>query len=185
MESLKNTINLTEIRYPVFKLPKSASPIVEGPLTFVYSAQYDEEAEEYYDNIRIVDDKRIPGDSLSRRRLILLDSGKILQKISKAIFFLGDLVKSADRNDHFIDSNGRLFQYKKTTRAKLTFHKVTNVIPIPTGGALLDIKDIPSRMKVLFAPEKQDIYAGILHMGLANILYGIYEQPYKSSWRMV
>jgi hypothetical protein len=143
------------------------------------------EDEELTYDFKIVDDKSIDRPTLGQRRLQALSSGAKLQKIGKALFFLGDLIKIAKRSTYFIDSNGRIFQYRKTARAKLHFRKLTQVIPITTGGAILEIEGIPSRFKCLFHPKTLERYAGVLETGKSYILYGLYEQPYKSSWRMI
>jgi len=127
----------------------------------------------------------VEGNTLGIRRLRILNKGQALQKIGRAIFFLGDLVKIAKRQSYFIDSNGKLFQYKKSMRAKLTFKRLLNVIPIATGGALLEVEGINSRFKCLFAPKTLELYVGVLEFGKSHILYGLYEQPYKSTWRMI
>lgn len=160
------------------------TPSKEGGVTFTYS-ETTNDAEEVIPLLRIIDDVSVKGETLGRRRLALANDGVILQKLGKAIFFLGDLVKLATRESYFIDSNGRLFQYKKSARAKLHFRKIKNVIPIPTGGALLDVEGIPSRLKCLFAPKRTELYAGVLEWAKSHILYGLYEQEYKSSWRMI
>jgi hypothetical protein len=124
-------------------------------------------------------------DTLGKRRLLILNSGASLQKVGKAIFFLGDLIKIAKRGMYFIDSTGRVFQYRKSTRAKLQFKRLINVIPIATGGAILEVEGIHSRFKCLFLPKTLELYVGVLEFGKSHILYGLYEQPYKSSWRMI
>lgn len=172
-----------EINYPVFSIIGSAVPSTYGTVTFTYSETVEDEETKV--DFKVVDDKSIDKPTLGLRRLQIQAKGDKLQKIGKAIFFLGDLIKIAKRSTYFIDSNGRIFQYRKTTRAKLHFKKLTNVIPISTGGAILEVEGISSRFKCLFQPRTLEIYAGVLEFGKSYILYGIYEQPYKSSWRMV
>lgn len=184
MENSRNTINLSQIAYPVFKIPGSNIPTTEGGVTFIYSeVREDDELENF--SFKVIDDKNIDKPTLGLRRLQIQARGQTLHRLGKAIFFLGDLVKIATRHAYFIDSHGRIFQYKKSQRAKLTFNKIRNVIPIPTGGAILEIEGIPSRVKCLFAPRQFDLYAGMLQFGMSFILYGLYEQRYKDSWRMV
>ena len=184
MENLNHTINLTEIRYPVFSILGSAVPSTEGTVSFTYSESIDEEQQLTY-IFKVIDDKAIEGETLGLRRLHIQAKGSQLQKVGKAIFFLGDLIKIAKRSTFFIDSNGRIFQYRKSIRAKLQFKKLTNVIPIPTGGAILEVEGVNSRFKCLFQPKTLELYVGVLEFGMSFILYGLYEQPYKSSWRMI
>ena len=172
-----------EICYPVYQIPNNVVPSRDGKVTFTYSEIRDEDDFSY--NFRVLDDLSIKGTTLGKRRLLIATSGAKLQRVGRAIFFLGDLIKLAKRHTYFIDTNGRVFQYRKSSRAKLHFKKLTQVIPIPTGGAILEIEGIPSRFKCLLQPRTLELYAGVLEMGLSYILYGIYEQPYKSSWRMI
>ena len=172
-----------EICYPVYQIPNNVVPSKDGKVTFTYSETRDEDDFSY--SFRVLDDLNVAGDTIGKRRLLIANAGDKLQKVGRAIFFLGDLIKLAKRHTYFIDTNGRVFQYRKSSRAKLHFRKITQVIPIATGGAILEVEGIHSRFKCLFQPKTLELYAGILEMGMTNILYGLYEQPYKSSWRMV
>lgn len=168
----------------MYQIPGSNIPTSESGVLFTYSEEREED-EDLKFTFRVLDDKNMKGDSLGVRRLHVMANGQRLHRLGKAIFFLGDLIKIAKRNTYFIDTNGRIFQYKKSQRAKLHFKKLTQIIPIPTGGAILEVEGIPSRFKCLLQPKTLELYAGVLEMGMSHILYGIYEQPYKSSWRMV
>lgn len=129
----------------------------------------------------MVDDTQIEGDSLAARRLRIPAK---LFPLRQAIFFLGDLIKVATPNTWFIDSLGKLFVYEKNTRAELKCHKVLSVMRIPSGGAIIEVEGINSRFKTLHTPENSQ-YAGILHMGKSLVLYGMYIDPFKQTWRMV
>ncbi len=168
----------------MYSILGSAVPSKDGTVTFTYSETTNEEEELIY-NFKVVDDTSMKADTLGKRRLLILNSGASLQKVGKAIFFLGDLIKIAKRGMYFIDSTGRVFQYRKSTRAKLQFKRLINVIPIATGGAILEVEGIHSRFKCLFLPKTLELYVGVLEFGKSHILYGLYEQPYKSSWRMI
>lgn len=137
--------------------------------------------------LRIIDDKREPGNTLAARRLTMLSNGAPLFKLHNAIFFLGDLIKIAKKSSWFIDSNGKLFNYVKTIRAKLKLHKVANLIPIASGGCIIIVENIPNRFKSLYYPQDVNArqYVGLLHFGLSTIMYGFYPEKYNDSWRMV
>ena len=173
-----------EIVYPVYSIIGSAVPSKDGTVTFTYSESVDDEENLTY-SFKVIDDSSIVGETLGLRRLRIQANGDKLQKIGKAIFFLGDLIKIAKRSSYFIDSTGRVFQYRKSIRAKLHFKRLTNVIPISTGGALLEIEGLMQRFKCLFQPRTLELYVGVLELNKTHILYGLYEQPYKSSWRMI
>jgi hypothetical protein len=179
-------MNLNEITYPVFKLGVEEPQRQDGVLFFL--AEGTKETEEGLETewrIRIVDDTNLPGDTLARRRLLIRNNGGTPFKLNRAIFFLGDLIKMAVPKLWFIDSMGKCFRYTKNTRARLTYRKVTKVIHVIGGGAIIEVEGIPSRMKSLFMPTLDNLHAGVLLMGVSPILYGFYDKKHEDSWRMV
>jgi hypothetical protein len=58
-------------------------------------------------------------------------------------------------------------------------------MPITTGGAIISVVGIPSRFKVLNTPNDNIRYAGILQTGMANILYGLYENDTEDTRRKI
>lgn len=165
------TIKLKEISYPVFKLP--SAPIVEDEIIFYYSEK--EVKGETTAFVSIIDDKSVPGDSLALRRLKILSKGAKLFNLKVAVFFLGDLIKLSSPTTNFIDSNGRLFIYKKSKTVDLKFYRIEKVIPIQTGGAIVSVVGLLMRFKLLNLPSTNSKYVGILHMGMDTIIYGVYE----------
>lgn len=135
--------------------------------------------------MRIVDDKSIPAATLGRRRLLLEQEGVSLYKIKLALYFLHDLIKVAKQTSWFIDSQGVVFQYKKSTRAKLTFHKIEKIIPVEGMGCIVQVQGLPQRFKCLFRPQPDQEWAGILRWGLGYLIYGFYEHALKPSYRKV
>lgn len=176
-------MNLQEISYPVFKL-RDEKPSEYNNVIFYSYVNIDEEGNESY-AVRIVDDRNLDNPKLSMRRLLLKHRGEKLFRLSKAVFFLGDLIKLAKKGQWFIDSTGKIFEYTKTTYCKLSYHKITKVIRTDTGGAIIEVEGIATRFKSLFYPEQDKLYAGILHFGMSLILYGYYDKKYKDSRRMV
>jgi hypothetical protein len=174
---------LREINYPVFRLGEHKPIIKDGLVAYVSQFIEDDDSEKFI--YRIVDDKNIPSTSLARRRLVLLKQGVLLKKISRAIFFLGDLIKVAKSSTWFIDNNGLVFNYEKSKKATLQFIKINKVIPISTGGAIIELKDIDTRFKCLYMPTANEVYAGVLKDGLGYILYGFSEIQHKNTWRMI
>ena len=136
-------------------------------------------------NIKLIDDKNIKEDTLSRRRLKMKSEGAPLYPLSKAVFFLGDFIKLAQSGYWFIDVYGNIFTYKKNIRAKLVFRKVRKVIPAKSMGSIIEVDGIAPRFKTLRVVKESQRYAGILQYNGINILYGLYDQPYKESWRMI
>ena len=151
----------------------------------LYLRQYKNEDGQLIQKVRIIDDTTLPQESLALRRLELMKSKVKLKPLGMAVFFLGDLVKLAHRQLWFIDSAGSVFQYKKTQTAKLVFKKIKTMHTIASGGAVIEVEDISSRFKCLYAPIAGEQYAGILVSGRSYILYGLYLEKPKDTWRMI
>lgn len=133
----------------------------------------------------VVDDKSVKGDSLAKRRLRLLSQGVKLKRLRKAIFMLADLIKIATPRDWYIDSNGLIFRYVKSTSYALTSHEIDRIIPILTGGCIVQVKGIVGRFKLMFNPSASAKYASILSKGHIRILYNLTDEPHKPTRRMV
>lgn len=184
MENLKNTIALKDIAWPVFRL-KELKPEKEDGRIFYRSEFLDHDDVGIRTNIRIVDDKNVSGKNLGMRRLRLAVDEVPLFPIHRAIYFLGDLLKQAKPTTWFVDSNGSLFQFTKSSRAKLTCHKIKNLFPTDGIGVVVEVQGISSRFKTIYRPSPLEIYAGILTVGMTHIFYGFYEEPFPQSWRRV
>ena len=136
-------------------------------------------------NIRIIDDINLPGKTLAARRLQLTNLNVNLQAIRVAIYFLGDFIKLAKKGYWFIDSNGKLFTYVKSQRAKLTSRKITKLIPSKTTGTLLEVTGYSERFKTLFRVPETHRYAQILKYRGLTILYGTSEEHIPDTWRLI
>jgi hypothetical protein len=151
-----------------------------------YATEYsDLDTSEHTATFRIVDDKSVAGDTLSRRRLRLAVDNVPLFPIRQALYFLGDLLKVAKPTTWFIDSQGQLFQHKKSTRAKLIIKKIKNVFPTTGLGAVIELEGIPQRFKTVFKPSADMQYAALLQTGLTYIFYGLYVDKPAESWRLI
>lgn len=181
-------MQLSEIAYPIYRLRDYPPQQIDG-VTFYLTERAKDTFDdiEYTTKLAIVDDKNIDKPTLGERRLIIRNKGETPFRLNRAIFFLGDLIKISTPNTWFIDSKGVLFQHKKETRARLIYRKVTKLIPLPAGGVIVEVQGMQLRMKALFTPSipMQDLYAGVLVMGMSVILYGFYDQQYKDTWRRV
>jgi hypothetical protein len=175
-------MNLLEISWPVFRLGEH-KPVVEDNLVY-YSKEYvDKESLTTKIGLRIVDDKSVQGATLGLRRLTI--AGARLFPIRQAMYFLGDLIKIAKQTTWFIDNSGKVFQYRKSSRAKLTAHKIKKVLPLEGMGAIIEVDGLPQRFKCMYAPKPDQYYAGILRWGLGYILYGFYDEQFKATHRLV
>lgn len=178
-------IHLWEISYPVFKLGKDLPTILpSGRVQYSFQYRLDDESNVY--STLVVDDRSLPGKTLGVRRLSLSASGITLYNLSTAIYFLSDLLKIAAGKMLFIDSSGNIFSFKKSKRVPLVFRKITNIIPINTGGAIIEADGVPGRFKTMFMPSEPVTQAGFLKLGLAYILYGLYDSsPRVESFRLI
>lgn len=177
-------MNLQEIVWPVFLLRKQ-QPTTEDGVTFYRSEYTSATSEEVDVSLRIVDDKRIAKPTLGKRRLALLASGVRLYPIGRAVYFLADLLKLAGSTAWFIDTAGVVFQHKKAKRVKLLCKKITRVVSGDTTGAVVELQGIPTRFKTMFKPSSEELYAGVLQLGVGYIFYGFYKDPFKDSWRLI
>jgi hypothetical protein len=178
-----NNVGFSDISFPVFRLGKEAPIIEEGVSFYLLGRDTKYSDAEYI--MKIIDDKNRPEESFALRRLAMKNEGVNLHSLNKAIFFLSDLVKLAKGNTWFIDKNGQLFEYTKTQRVKLIFKKITKVTAIMTGGAIIEVQGIPSRFKTLYAPTHEMTHAGLLVVGNTHILYGLYDQEYAATTRVI
>lgn len=166
---------IKDAAFPVYVLGKRCPEVDNGVLFYQYRLKEGI-------TLKVIDDKNLEGDTLAKRRLQIKENKHTL---SKALFFLADLLKYASPATYFIDSNGKVFKYIKSTSAKLTFKKITAVHRIAMG-ALIEVEGLPGRYKCLFAPVEGQEYAGMLKVATRSyILYGLYDKQYKDTIRKV
>lgn len=173
-----------EIAFPVYKL-RTDKPVFENGVHYYFYEKYNEETDELIPVLRVIDDKSIDGNTLAHRRLLLKSMGVPLFRIKYSVFFLGDFIKMATPSLWFVDSLGKVFNYKKSARAKLKFYKITKLFNIPKGGCIIEVEGMMTRFKSLFPPTRETPYAGVLQFGKSLVLYGYYDQKYDDTWRMV
>lgn len=173
-------LTLKQIDFPVFKL--GDKPSEDGGVTY-YMYGMDTKYSDAQYKVKVVDDKNIEEDSLALRRLRLKDMGYTLQPLNKAIFFISDLIKLATPKTYFIDKSGQVFNYEKKEKVPLVFRPISKVMPLKHGGAVIEVKGIPARFKVLKSPEPHETFAGLLAIGTSYILYGLYDQQYDTTNR--
>lgn len=184
MDILSKHTELTKIVWPVFKLGEK-QPILKDGLLF-YFTEYIDESNISSGNLRIVDDRNLSQQTLGLRRLVLKTSQDTkLFPIRTAIYALADLIKLAKSTTWFIDSSGRIFQYEKNTRAKLTTKKIKNVLPASGLGCVIELEGVSHRFKAMIRPRDEQSYARVLQLGMAYILYGFCDEHKADSWRMI
>lgn len=175
--------SFSKIQFPIYYLGHN-KPTVEGKKIYMHYV-VDNKHEENEDKILLVDDRSIEADSLALRRLQLKNSGVKLAKLKYAVFFIGDMLKLCKGTTWFIDSEGNLFEYRKTRKVPLVFRKISQIIPLRTGGAIVEVQGIGTRFKVLHAPSGTEKWAGLLLVGVSYILYGLYDTQLEDTVRAV
>ena len=167
-------MNLKKIVFPVYLVTKPISKI--GTSLVFMNAK-----EEY----QYLDDTSIKGSSLGMRRLKLQETKKLV-KLSNALYFLKDIIKLSGHTTQFIDSSGMLFNYTKSKMVALEFKTITKVIPISTGGALLEIDGEFPRYKIMYVPNPDEKYIGLLRVSpKVYLVYGLYTELHKNTRRKI
>lgn len=177
-------MKLSEINFPVYKLDKTPPSEDGGVLFYLKRSKVTGNTV-----LRIIDDKSIPGDTFSKRRVQLLlkaaSKEVSLYPIKKCIYFVGDLIKEATPKQWFIDSSGKPFRYTKNRSVPLVHRKITNIITI-IGGVLIGVEGTEVRFKALFPPADIHKFAALLQISPRSyILYGYSESWYPNSIRRI
>ncbi len=161
-----------------------SKPEEEDGVLFFRRETFNPDTNEYTLRISIVDDKALDPKSLSKRRLLLAEQGVRLYQLKKAVFMLGDFIRLTNSTYWWIDSSGKVFQYKKQTRAKLTSKKITKCIPCGLGS-IVEVAGSAKRFKTLYKVPPDHFYASVLSFNKSDILYGTSDVPIKDTWRIV
>lgn len=167
------------IAFPVYLVGAHKPTVTNG---IMYYVQANEEDSVY--RAVLVDDKNLTG-TFAMRRLQIKEKKYPLFKLRYAIFFIADLIKLAKKGTWFIDSEGNLFQYEKTLRVPLVYKKISQLIPIKTGGCIVEVEGLSERFKTLHMPTNNPTWAGILQVRKSAILYGLYDKQYKNTTRLI
>ena len=177
-------MKLSEVNFPVYKIDKTPPSEDGGVLFYIKRSKVTGNTV-----LRIIDDKSIPGDTLSKRRVQLLLKAVAkeasLYPIKRCIYFVGDLIKEATPKQWFIDSSGKPFRYIKNRTVPLVYRKITNIIPV-IGGVLIGVEGTEARFKALFPPADIHKFAALLQVSPRSyILYGYSELQYPNSVRKI
>lgn len=177
-------MKLEDISWPVFKIGTN-KPVIENNIVFYITEYYIKDTATIVKSIRIIDDKNLDGATLGLRRLELFKRKQKLYRIKIALYFIGDLIKLATPNTWFIDNAGNCFQYKKTKKVKLLCFKIKQVLPAENSlGSVLELENHVHRYRCLFSP-KTEKYVGLLSVDRGFILYALYNEPFKTTYRLI
>lgn len=138
------------------------------------------------ESIRVLDDLSYEG-TLGQRRLQYESSDdpfkKKLFKLTKPIFRFEDLLH-IKLTTKFIDSNGKVFDYKKSTYYPLEYHKIVKFVETPNGYAV-EVRKFHCRFFLTREPQLDWKYAGIIRVGRGFLLYDFSEIKKPSTRRML
>ena len=175
---------MKEISFPVFKIGESATIRVKDTIKYTYNEYLLADGITLRKVVALLDDTSIDRPTLGLRRLVLKAQGVPLVRLSRAIYFISDIV--AKPSSLYIDSNGKLFRYKRTKRVSLVFKKIAKMIPNQSGlGSIVEVENIPSRFKTLVHASKAYKYAGLLEVLGGYILYGLYTEKHDNTVRKI
>jgi hypothetical protein len=176
-------MNLAEISFPVFRL--ASKPEQHEGLMYYYTETFNKDTAQFTRKVRILDDKAIPHNTLSRRRLVLSEDEVALYPLRKGIFGLGDLIRLSKSNTWWIDSNGKIFQYKKSKYVPLQCRRIKQIIPSKTIGSIIEVEGIGQRFRTIFRVSDKDKYAILLKIGASYVFYGTSETEIKNAVRKI
>lgn len=175
-------MNLNDITFPVYLLGKTKPHYENGVWYYLYVKQvYDGDNEEVK---LVLDDQNVPHTTLSRRRLVL-QTKLNLYKLKTAVFFFSDLVKLSVGSTWWIDSVGKVFEYKKTRRVPLVYKRVKTFIKAETGGWLVEVEGVTERFKIMYAPNPDQKWAALLRVGINYLMWGLSDQKYKDTTKSI
>lgn len=163
-------MNLNEIDFPVYKLGDEKPSVEDGVIYY------------YFGKLEIIDDLSLEGENLGLRRARISDKDKF--KLKMAIFYVADLIKLSSPRTWFIDSSGKLFQYKKSKSVKLVSKKIIKVIKC-VGYCLIEVQGVLHRFKTLYPPSENQKYASLLVLNRSYLLYGFSNEEHATTWRKI
>ena len=175
------TLTLDKISFPVYLLGRKPDKVGTQQK---YTKQYVENDITHLVDL-VVDDTSIEAETLGARRAQLKQKGVRLFNIKTSVYFIGDLVKLAKSGVWFIDTEGQIFEYKKSSIVPLIFRPITSIKKMQTGGAIIEVQGVPSRFKTLYTPQPEQKFAGVLVVGVSYVLYGFYDQQYDRTTRHI
>ena len=158
-------IYLKNIKFPVFPLTNN---------NIFYNENTKLVCEMESGNKKIVDDKSLDGDSLGIRRLKIPPDD--LYKLRRACFDIGNFLLYTKLYKNFVDSNGILFSYKKSTLVPLYYRKVLRHVPYK-GGTMLLIEKVHCPIWYYRTIELNKTYAALLYINRGYVLLGLTDTP--------
>lgn len=161
-----NYKNLNNIEYPVFLLDSDNWSFQDGLL--------------FLDGV-VLDDKNMPGETLGIRRL---QTSFPIVPLRKCVMDDLGILKNKSLQA-YIDSRGRIFEYEKTTTAKLKWSKIRKIEKRETFTRVW-LSNINFSFDVPRPPPENCTWAGVLYVcGFPWKLYNYSETKEKDTHRKI
>lgn len=168
-------LTLSEIQFPIYNVPP-LHQIIDGEIVVGSMS-----------GTKLIYSNNI-GGSLAKNRLTYVASmgvfGKPLYKFNMTLFSVQDLFVQKKRAKVFLDSSGKLFNYKPTTRVPLKYYKLENYKQVPVGY-ILYVKDVHTRFLLNRIPQLTEKYVGLLEIGSGYLLYELSDTMKANTWRLI
>lgn len=126
----------------------------------------EEEHRLYIDNLNYGID-----EGIGSRRLKMLAEEIPLYPLKLAIYSLGELLKVATPTQWFIDSNGQVFQYKKTRYVPVVYKEIVQAQRFSGFETIITVHDSPPIYKALYLPDPEEKYAVFLQISPKALLF--------------
>ena len=157
-------LNLWQIKFPVY-LFDTPNFVVEDKCTF---------CEDSKGALRLIDDRSMPGETLGLRRLqhqaTYGAQAYKLYKLNKPLFTISDMVRQP--SSKYIDSRGRIFNYTKKEYYLVHTYKLEKYVEFMEGYVLYP-KGLHCRFFLGRAPDIDELYVQVLHVGMGFVLYDL------------
>ncbi len=171
-------LDLSSIQWPIFPLRDDI------PIQISEGEKFIEMPDGSY---RLLDTSEFEGN-LAQRRLQYHCSTRLFWKklfeLEKPLFRFEMLLHYSAKCTRFIDSNGKIFKYRKSTYYPLSYHKIEKFVETPRGYAVV-VKGFHCRFFIPVEPALEWKYAGIITVGRGFVLYDFSEVQKKSTRRMI
>lgn len=168
-------LNLSKIQFPIYPVDISTLRR-EEPYKLVYQQG----------KYKVLDDSSREGNLARRRLKYDLDEEvfmkRPLAKLTRPIFRYSDMIMFIKKYDHFIDSSGRIFEYKTTTFYPLVYYKIKKFVEIPTGYTII-LHGVHCKFYLNREPLLEERYAGLIEVDNGYVLYELCETHKPSTRR--
>lgn len=179
-------MNLQEISFPVYLLNKNKPDSHDGVISYTTLHIDEDNPEELVSVTKIVDNTSIPGETLAKRRLYIASTNlDVLYKIHRSFYSIVDIIKLKNKTKYwFIDSLGKLFQYKGNTRCHVVCKELSG-FSYGNSGYYMSVKGLPYKMYTKYKPLPGQRFAAIIYIQGTPMLYGFTDKAFKKTWKLV